>query len=350
MRLRVSACGGVFATDGQVVWDDYLDHRQFVLGPDSDAVLRWFIRWRDRDSVPERHRPVVEALLANDILVAEGSQRDAQEQAVLHAWGRWGPVARAYHYSTRTTRVSRFSGVEAPRPVGAFRDAERIPLPVAEEAQWLHRDLLDVLLVRGGSGGGRGGGGGGGGGGRGGREFGDGGVSVLALGAMLQAAGGSVSSTELYPVVRDVDGLKPGVYHYDVQGHELALVGDFVGDADLIAACGDQEWVAGAGLVVFYTSLVWRHDSPRAYRVLQLDAGRVNQTLSLAGAALGLRTAFTAAIRDELVEELIGCDPATELAIGCAVIGGGGVAGRGGMGGGGAVDGEGGGGGAVGGA
>ena len=309
MRLRVSACGGVFATDGQVVWDDYLDHRQFVLGPDSDAVLRWFIRWRDRDSVPERHRPVVEALLANDVLVAEGSQRDAQEQAVLHAWGRWGPVARAYHYSTRTTRGSRFSGVEAPRPVGTFRDAERIPLPGAEEARWLHRDLLDVLRVRGGGGGG-------------GREFGDGGVSVLALGAMLQAAGGSVSSTELYPVVRDVDGLKPGVYHYDVQGHELALVGDFVGDADLIAACGDQAWVAGAGLVVFYTSLVWRHDSPRAYRVLQLDAGHVNQTLSLAGAALGLRTAFTAAIRDELVEELIGCDPATELAIGCAVIGG----------------------------
>lgn len=304
MRLRISACGGVFATDGQVVWDDYLDHRQFVLVPDSDVVLRWFIRWRDRDSVPERHRPAVDALLANDVLVAEGSQRDAQEQAVLHAWGQWGPVARAYHYSTRTTRGSQVVAEQLARPVGTFRDTERIPLPVAEEARWLRRDLLDVLRVQG-DGGGSGGGA----------------VTVSALGALLQATGGAVRSTELYPVVRDVEGLNAGVYHYDVASHELALVGDSVGDADLVAACGDQPWVTGAGLVVFYTSLVWRHDSPRAYRVLQLDAGHVNQTLSLVGAALGLRTEFTAAIRDELVEELIGCDPATELAIGCAAIG-----------------------------
>jgi SagB-type dehydrogenase family enzyme len=301
MRLRISACGGVFAVDGQVVWDDYLDQRQFVLDTDSDQVLRWFIRWRDRDSVPERHRPAVEALLANDILVAEGSQRDAQEQAVLHAWGRWTPVARAYHYSTRTTRGSRFpAAVDRPEPVGAFPATERIPLPVAEEARWLHRDLLDVL--------------------RGPRPDSRGGpVPLASLGALLQLSAGR--STELYPVIRDVEGLKPGVYHYDGRTHELALVGDLVGDVDLVAACGDQDWVTDAGLVVFYTSVVWRHESPRAYRVLQLDAGHVDQTLSLAATALGLRGSFTASIRDELVEELIGCDPATELAIGCAVVG-----------------------------
>ena len=304
MRLRVSACGGVFAADGQVVWHDYLDHRQFVLGPEADEVLRWFLRWRDRDSVPERHRAVVTALQANDVLVAEGSQRDAQEQAVLHAWGRWGPVARAYHYSTRTTRASRFPAEHVPRPVGTFRDTERIPLPSVEQAHWPHRDLLDVLRLP-----------------RDHREFGAAPVPLTSLGALLQASAGAVQSTELYPVIREVDGLKPGVYHYDARTHELALVGDLVGDADLTAACGDQSWVTAAGLVVFYTSLVWRHDSPRAYRLLQLDAGHVDQTLSLAAAALGLRTTFTAAVRDELVEELIGCDPATELAIGCAVIG-----------------------------
>jgi len=55
--------------------------------------------------------------------------------------------------------------------------------------------------------------------------------------------------------------------------------------------------------------------------MLQLDAGHMNQTLSLTATALGLRTTFTATIRDELVEELIGCDPATEFAIGCALVG-----------------------------
>lgn len=306
MRLRISACGGVFIIDGQVIWDDYLDHRQLALGTDTDEVMRWFLRWRDRDSVPERLRPARDALLANDVLVAEGSQRDAQEQAVLHAWGQWGPVARAYHYSTRTTRGTRFPGADRPAdrldPVSTFPDTERIPLPAAEAAQWRNRDLLEVLQLR-----------------RDHRDFGPGPLPLASLGALLQVS--AANSTELYPAVRDVEGLKPGVYHYDCRTHELALVGDAVADADLVAACGDQHWVAGAGLAVFYTSIVRNQDTPRAYRVLQLDAGHVNQTLSLTATALGLRTTFTAAIRDELVEELIGCDPATEFAIGCAVVG-----------------------------
>src|SRR3954465_13048062 len=126
MRLRVSACGGGFTGEGAVVWDDYLDQRQFVLGTDTEEVMRWFLRWRDRDSLPERLRPARDALLANDVLVAEGSQRDAQEQAVLHAWGRWGPVTRAYHYSTRTTRDTRFLDAPVPvdrlEPVSTLRD------------------------------------------------------------------------------------------------------------------------------------------------------------------------------------------------------------------------------------
>ncbi|HEY0498148.1 MAG TPA: SagB/ThcOx family dehydrogenase [Kutzneria sp.] len=306
MRLRVSACGGLFITDGQVIWDDYLDHRQFVLGTDTDEVMRWFLRWRDRDSVPERLRPARDDLLANDVLVAEGSQRNAQEQAVLHSWGRWGPATRAYHYSTRTTRGTRFldAGVPADqlRPVDTFRDTERIPLPSVEQAQWRQRDLLELLRLR-----------------RDRRDFGRGPLPLASLGALLQAS--AVNSTELYAAVRDVEGLKPGVYHYDCRPHELALVGDAVPDADLVAACGDQPWVAGAALAVFYTSIVRDQDTPRAYRMLQLDAGHMNQALSLTATALGLRTTFTAAIRDELVEELIGCDPATEFAIGCALVG-----------------------------
>jgi SagB-type dehydrogenase family enzyme len=225
---------------------------------------------------------------------------------VLHTWGAWGPITRAYHYSTRTTRDTRFLEpgvpVEQLRAVDTFRDAERIQLPSAEQAQWRHRDLLDVLRNRHER-----------------RDFGPGPLPLAALGALLQAS--AVTSTELYAAVRDVEGLKPGVYHYDCRPHELALVGDPVPDADLVAACGDQPWVAGAALAVFYTSTVRDQEMPRAYRVLQLDAGRMNQTLSLTATALGLRTAFTAMIRDELVEELIGCDPATEFAIGCALVG-----------------------------
>jgi nitroreductase len=37
--------------------------------------------------------------------------------------------------------------------------------------------------------------------------------------------------------------------------------------------------------------------------------------------ALGLDATFTAALRDEAVEEILACDLSTELVMGCAVVG-----------------------------
>ena len=344
LRLRTSRCGAVFYERGRVVWNDYLDHREFAVAPGTEQVLRDFADWRTYTPAAARHSDrehrIIAALREHDILHAEGTDRHRREDAVVARWGQWGPVARAFHYATRTTAQTPYltpeegdralpDGLPADPPPAAFRSGAgpAYPLPLAAEAAWADRDLLSVLADR-----------------RSRRSFGSSMISVSALGAMLDLAGratgfdertqtvfkaspsgGGRHPTDIYACALRVADLAPGIYRYDGRGHALNPVGPAPSPARLIRACGDQDWVADAGLLFFYTSVLarntWKYKVPRSYRVLQLDAGHLNQTLYLAVTALGLSMTFTAALRDQLVEELLGCDPAGELVLGGAVIG-----------------------------
>jgi SagB-type dehydrogenase family enzyme len=284
---------------------------------------------------------VVEQLRDAQILVVEGSPRAAREAAITRSWGEWGPIGRAFHYATRTDRGTPFLDAtehgaslraalpqHPPPPATAERGTGgRLPLPRRDQASWHHRDLIDVLYRR-----------------RSSRLFGSEPVPLPAVGALLETtasivaldeetqtvhktspSGGGRHPTELYLLVRNVAELPPGIYHYRSGDHELAYVNEPPSDSALVAACADQAWVLQSGLVVFFTSVLarttWKYQRPRSYRVLNLDVGHLGQTLALTATALGLHSTFTAALRDELVEQQLGCDPATELVLGCAVIG-----------------------------
>ncbi|MBE1462216.1 nitroreductase family protein [Kibdelosporangium phytohabitans] len=78
--------------------------------------------------------------------------------------------------------------------------------------------------------------------------------------------------------------------------------------------------------MLFYTSVFgrnqWKYSNiARSYRVLLLDVGHLSQTVYLVTTALGLGMTFTAACRDEIIEEPLGFDAATEAVMGCAAIG-----------------------------
>jgi SagB-type dehydrogenase family enzyme len=70
---------------------------------------------------------------------------------------------------------------------------------------------------------------------------------------------------------------------------------------------------------------MWKYSTPRTYRMLHLDVGHLSQTFYLLASALGLGMTFTAAIRDERLEDLLGIDAAQELVMGCSVVGAGSV-------------------------
>jgi SagB-type dehydrogenase family enzyme len=131
--------------------------------------------------------------------------------------------------------------------------------------------------------------------------------------------------TELYPVIRNVARIEPGVYHYAADAHALERLRGPVDDATAMELCADQPWVADAGMLLFYASFFrrgqFKYNNTRGYRELFLNVGHVSQTVFLLTTALGLRMTFIEIIRDETVEELLGLDLADEFVVGCAVIG-----------------------------
>ncbi|MCF6474679.1 SagB/ThcOx family dehydrogenase [Nonomuraea sp. MG754425] len=349
---RTSTCGVLYVEDGYLVWDDYLSHRQFALASGAESIVAAFRRPREiaevlaeqRDAAHrERAGAIVRALVGAEILVAVGSPRDVQECRLSTAWAPWSPLARAYHYSTRFLDSSLFlteseqddqllRKLEAEPPPPAFKkhpDAlESVHLADAPVSGALaERDLLELLYRR-----------------RSGRSYSGGPIPREKLAALLSITASPISSselsqttfktspsgggrhpTELYVYARRVSGVPEGLYHYDARNRVLDRLTPPLGDDVLVRVCGDQVWTGDASAFVYFTSVFarnkWKYRVARSYRILHYDVGHLSQTVYLLAVAMGLSCTFTAALRDETLSGLLGLDDATELVMGCAVIG-----------------------------
>ena len=143
-------------------------------------------------------------------------------------------------------------------------------------------------------------------------------------------SGGALHPIEAYPLVRAVDGVDPGLYHYRTRDHALELLVALEGDEALelgdVFTCG-QTYLAQAHVVFVLTARFersfWkyrRHE--RAYGALLVEVGHFSQTLYLVAAELGLGAFVTAAINGANIEERLGLDALAEgpLAIcGCGI-------------------------------
>ncbi|MCP2165540.1 SagB family peptide dehydrogenase [Goodfellowiella coeruleoviolacea] len=357
MRIKVAEHAALFYRDGDLVWDDYLRHRQFQLTETAELLCRRFARFTDVDELlaplggPERAtiRSLIDELLDARVLIAEDSAEHRAERGLLAAWSSWGAGARHYHFASRTLRdtpyqdadehdaalEARLSGGEAAPPPFRRRATEHGPAPLPlpalpQRPDWAAQGLLDVLLRR-----------------RTDRAFAAGPLPVAELAHLLRLLGGVSPSrpaigrsgtvfktspsgggrhpVELYVHASDVEGVGPGWYHYDGLGHALEPLGPAWDRERVVAAAGDQDWVGAAPALLVYTGVLdrtrWRYDTARAYRVVQMDVGHLSQTAYLIATAMGLGVGFTAALRDELVEEALGCDPHHEIVLGLTAIG-----------------------------
>jgi SagB-type dehydrogenase family enzyme len=135
---------------------------------------------------------------------------------------------------------------------------------------------------------------------------------------------GALYPLEVYPVIFDVAGVEPGVYHYDVRRHRLALVraGDF--RQAIFRAAVSQEMILNADLVLVLTGLFarvqWKYVE-RAYRYLLLEAGHLGQNVYLAATALGLGPCGIGAYIDDEVNAIIGVDGHNEATVYLMAVG-----------------------------
>jgi SagB-type dehydrogenase family enzyme len=136
---------------------------------------------------------------------------------------------------------------------------------------------------------------------------------------------GGLGPLELSLVAARVDGLAPGVYHYDARAHALELrrLGD---PAAALAACspGQSELLAEAALTIAIGAVLqrttWRYGE-RGYRYVWLEAGHVAQTLLLCATALGLASVELGAFLDDELAELLRLPAGEELPL-CLVCAG----------------------------
>ncbi len=130
---------------------------------------------------------------------------------------------------------------------------------------------------------------------------------------------GARHALQLYPAVGNVEGLAKGLYRYMAIEHELAQLRHDDDIPEHIAkACFDQNWMAGAGVVLILTALPYRMEwryGPAAAKLIALDAGHAGQNAYLAAESIGAGACAVAAYDQQQADRLLDVDGHDELVV-----------------------------------
>ncbi|MBM3465821.1 MAG: SagB/ThcOx family dehydrogenase [Armatimonadetes bacterium] len=338
-RLRRHRALIVWWEGAQPVFHNYLKKRTIRPEARTFEFLDFFSEWRGPEDVAQAFPTLDRRILARAVnrlhasALLEAEDEPAPPEAGILQW-EWGLPVKLFHMAVRNLDyASNFQQqlllyqerlAKAPQP-SLFKnldDAPHIPLPRELTAnhtpldvallerttcrQWLRQpislDALARLLYM---------------------TWGVTGCHVdTVTGPLLHKtspSGGSRHPTEVYPVVLNVEGVPPGIYHYSVEHHRLERVraGHFGALISWIAA--GQDWLANAAVICVMTSRVervmWKYPTDRAYRVMTLDLAHLCQTFYLLSTAMGLGPFTTGAFRDVRLERELGLDSAWEPAM-----------------------------------
>ncbi|WP_447008929.1 SagB/ThcOx family dehydrogenase [Saccharothrix sp. DSM 118769] len=314
---------------GSFVVHPYPGGTPVALHPVAAEVLSAFDDWTEpakaaellghlsRDTVDE----AVEGMSRTGLLLAEDSPGAALDDRVARVWEHWMPEASFFHYGTLLSEddpeeEQEVRGADEPLPAmfTGYPDAERVLLPRrpgdlrAPFDQVLYgrrthrdftgdpvpRDVLATLLST---------------------VFGPVDFIDCGRGALFRRtspSGGSRQEIDAYVGALNVEGVDPGLYHYNAREHSLELRSPGFSPQEAAHLCTDQDWVAGAAFLVVLVAVVermsYKYHHPRCYRVSLLDAGHLGQTFALTATALGLGPAQTGAFHDVEVAERCGVD------------------------------------------
>ncbi|MEI6863963.1 MAG: SagB/ThcOx family dehydrogenase [Candidatus Adlerbacteria bacterium] len=131
----------------------------------------------------------------------------------------------------------------------------------------------------------------------------------------LVPSGGARYPLELYVLALNIEGLEPGVYHYNIKNHQLEHYFWKVFSPGDISNYVGYPWVATGNALVVMTAVFERSTQKygsRGYRYMLLEAGHVGQMMCMAARYLGFNTRPLSGTRDEALEELLDIDTTRE--------------------------------------
>lgn len=138
------------------------------------------------------------------------------------------------------------------------------------------------------------------------------------------ASAGGLYPLEIYPVIYNVSGINPGVYHYNVREHKLELIkeGDFSKTiADLTF---NQEWQSKASVHFVVTAIFDRTRFKyweRGYRFVMIDAGHMMQNMYLTATSLNLGIAAIGGFYDDELNQFLDINGINEAVVYMSLVG-----------------------------
>ena len=125
---------------------------------------------------------------------------------------------------------------------------------------------------------------------------------------------------EAYTLVRNVEGVAPGIYHYNIEQNTLDCLYEVTPEkaGSLIDTFTvGQSFYRDASVLIVMTARFYRNfwkysKHSKAYKVLLMDAAHLSQTLYLVCTSLNLGAFITAAINDDEIEKALRIDGVEE--------------------------------------
>jgi len=329
----------------KLVFENYATGKGATAAPITAELLNFFSRWRSADAL-FRHFPQYSAAslraaiqeLVRHSLLQRSDRRLQPLEHSLAAWKDWNPAAGFFHFTGRDLPFEA-DLVGMGRYMEELTHERAMPVPVKHypraaqtflPAPCVEGEFTRVLTGR-----------------RTWRRFAPGKLSLADLATLLgltwgvrewvsvpplgrfavktSPSGGALHPIEAYVVARDVEGIAPGIYHYDATRHRLELLRRGMTRDRMSDYVIGQRWFSEAAAFVFmtgvFTRTMWKYRYPRAYRVVLAETGHLCQTFCLVATWLGLAPFCTMAMADSKIDRDLGIDGVTEGVLYVAGVG-----------------------------
>jgi len=128
-------------------------------------------------------------------------------------------------------------------------------------------------------------------------------------GGRTAPSAGALYPLEIYVVVGEVKGLKPGLYHYDPQKHSITKKVDGDLRQELTQASLYQDEITKAPATFVITAVYERtmkKYKERGIQYVHMEVGAAGENIYLQAETLNLGTVFIGAFEDEKVKKVLG--------------------------------------------
>lgn len=137
-------------------------------------------------------------------------------------------------------------------------------------------------------------------------------------------SGGALYPIEVLLIPLNVSGLMLDLYHYNVYDHSLGRLGKQLSSKDISKIFYNRDTVTNSSAIFVLVSCFRRSAikyGERSYRLILTEGGAILEHIALASEAIGLRSVMLGGFKDELLNEIIGCNGIQDSVIMCGTVG-----------------------------